>query len=163
MLWEELLRQNRQGADVMSESEAAADLRHGVQFHEHLHLWVWRPRGILNEAMIDDIIRCIKAKEDKVGEPFNRFTDLSVIDEIDLHFKYVFQVALHRRLSRLHHPPLKSAFYVTSPATAHYVKIYALVCDHSPLRVEMFKERTAAAVWLDVPIGFIDQSREGNA
>jgi len=147
----------------MSESEAAADLRHGVQFHEHLHLLVWRPRGILDEAMIDDIIECIKAKEDKVGKPFNRFTDLSVIDAIDLHFKYVFHVALHRRLSYLDHLPLKSAFYVTSPATAHYVKIYALVCDHSPLRVEMFKERTAAATWLDVPIGFIDQSREGNA
>jgi hypothetical protein len=85
-----------------------------------------------------------------------------VIDAIDLHFKYVFQVALHRRLSYSHHPPLKSAFYVTSPATAHYVKIYALIYDHSPLRIEMFKERAAAAAWLDVPIGFIDQSREGN-
>jgi hypothetical protein len=26
--------------------------------------------------MVDDIIECIKAKEDKVGIPFNRFTDL---------------------------------------------------------------------------------------
>ena len=62
----------------------------------------------------------------------------------------------------MQHPPLKSAFYVTSPATAHRVKIYALMTDHSPLRVQMFKERGAAATWLDVPIGFIDQSREGN-
>jgi len=146
----------------MSESGTAADSRLWVQFHEHLHLWVWRPRGIRDKAMIDDIIECIKAKEGKVGKPFNRFTDLSVIDAIDLHFKYVFHVALHRRLSYLHRPPLKSAFYVTSPATAHYVKIYALMCDHSPLRIEMFKERAAAAAWLDVPIGFIDQSREGD-
>ena len=146
----------------MSESGTAADSCLGVQFHEHLHLWVWRPRGILDKVMIDDIIECIKAKEDKVGEPFNRFTDLSAIDAIDLHFKYVFHVALHRRLSYLHHPPLKSAFYVTSAATAHYVKIYALMCDHSPLRIEMFKERAAAAAWLDVPIGLIDQSREGD-
>ena len=146
----------------MSESGTAADSRLRVQFHEHLHLWVWRPRGILDKAMIDDIIECIKAKEGKVGKPFNRFTDLSVIDAIDLHFKYVFHVALHRRLSYLHRPPLKSAFYVTSPATAHYVKIYALMCDHSPLCIEMFKDRAAAAAWLDVPIGFIDQSREGN-
>jgi hypothetical protein len=110
--------------------------------------------------MVDDIIECIKAKEDKVGIPFNRFTDLLVIDAIHLHFKYVFHAALHRRQRYMQHPPLKSAFYVTSPATAHYVKIYALMTDHSPLRVQMFKERAAAAAWLDVPIGFIDQSRE---
>jgi hypothetical protein len=36
----------------MSESGTAADSRLGVQFHEHLHLWVWRPRGILDKAMI---------------------------------------------------------------------------------------------------------------
>ena len=53
----------------MSESGAAADSHLGVQFHEHLNLWVWRPRGILDEAMIDDIIECIKAKEGKVGKP----------------------------------------------------------------------------------------------
>jgi hypothetical protein len=135
----------------MSESGAAADSHPGVQFHEHLNLRVWRPLGILDEAMIDDIIECIKAKEDKVGKPFNRFTDLSVIDAIDLHFKYVLQVALHRRLSYLHHPPLKSAFYVTSPTTAHYVKIYALICDHSPLRIEMFKERAAAPLGSTFP------------
>jgi hypothetical protein len=144
----------------MNESGTEADSRRGVQFHEHLHLWVWRPRGILDEAMVDDIIECLKAKEDEVGIPFNRFTDLSVIDAIHLHFRYVFHAALHRRQRYMQHPPLKSAFYVTSPATAHYVKIYALMTDHSPLRVQMFKERAAAATWLDVPIGFIDQSRE---
>src|SRR5438046_8435540 len=34
----------------MSESGTEADSRHGVQFHEHLQLWVWRPRGILDGA-----------------------------------------------------------------------------------------------------------------
>jgi hypothetical protein len=99
---------------MYSESGTEADSRHGIQFHEHLHPFVWRPRGILDEAMIDDIIECIKAKEDKVRIPFNRFTDLSVIDAIHLHFKYVFHAALHRRHRYMQHPPLKSAFYVTS-------------------------------------------------
>jgi hypothetical protein len=144
----------------MSEAGTDVDSRRGVHFYEHLRLWVWRPRGIFDEAMVDDIIECIKAREDKVGKPFNRFTDLSLIDAIHLHFEYVFHVALHRRLSYMDHPPLKSAFYVTSPATAHYVKLYALMCEHSPLRVQMFKERAAAATWLEVPVGFIDLSGE---
>ena len=145
----------------MGESLPTADPHPGVQFYEHLHLWTWRPRGILDEAMIDDIIACIRATEDKVGEPFNRFTDLSVIDAIHLHFKYVFHAALLRRQRYMQHPPLKSAFYVTKAEVAHYVKIYALVCDHSPLRVAMFTERAAAATWLGVPIEFIDQSNAG--
>jgi len=33
---------------------------------------------------------------------------------------------------------------------------------YSPLRIETFNARAAAAAWLDVPIGFIDQSREVN-
>jgi hypothetical protein len=152
----------RAEAEGMKEAGTDVDSARGVQFYEHLHLWVWRPRGIFDEAMVDDIIECIKATEDKVGKPFNRFTDLSLIDAIHLHFKYVFHVALHRRLSYRDHPPLKSAFYVTSPATTHYVKLYALMCDHSPLHVQMFKERAAAATWLDVPVEFIELSREGS-
>lgn len=146
--------------EVTSDAGGGEDSHRGVQFYEHLALWVWRPRGIFDEAMVDNIIEFIKTREDEVGKPFNRFTDLSLIDAIHLHFKYVFHVALHRRLSYMDRPPVKSAFYVTSPATAHYVKLYALMCDHSPLRVQMFKEREAAATWLEVPVKFIDLSGE---
>ena len=113
-------------------------------------LFVWRPRGVLNEAQVDKILIFLVAQEKKFGRPFNRFTDMSALDAVELSFKYVFHVALYRRLSRLAQEPVKSAFLVTDPEMAHYIKLHALVTDHSPLKVAMFKDREAAAKWLGV-------------
>jgi len=46
---------------------------------------------------------------------------------------------------------VKSAFFVTKPEIAHFVKIHAVLTDHSPLEVEMFESHEAAAKWLGVP------------
>jgi len=117
---------------------------------EDASLLVWRPFGILNEVIVNEILAFLDAHETKLEREFNRFTDLSSLDAVDLSFKYVFQVALFRRLSRMGHGPVKSAFLVTAPEVARYVKVHALVTDHSPLVVAMFDDRAAAAEWLDV-------------
>ena len=123
-----------------------------VQFHEDLRLVVWKPRGILDQSVVNEIVAFIDAAEAKASKPFNRFADLSALDAVDLNFKFVFDIALHRRLSYAQHSPVKSAFYVTSPATAHYAKLHAMLTDYSPLDVALFTERAAAAKWLGVPV-----------
>ena len=50
--------------------------------------------GILNAAQVQNIIAFVTEEENKLGKSFNRFTDLSLIDAVDLTFDYVFQVAL---------------------------------------------------------------------
>src|SRR6266567_1673269 len=123
-----------------------------IQFHEDLHLIVWRPRDILDEAAVNKILVDLVRREAMAAKPFNRFCDLSAVESFHLTFRYVFHVALHRRLSYAGRGPIKSAFYVTYPEAAHLVKIHALLTDYSPLRVEMFEDREAAAKWLDVPV-----------
>ena len=118
-------------------------------------LLIWQPRGVLDEAKVDAIIAFLTEEENKAGKSFNRFTDLSLLDAVDLSFKYVFQVALYRRISRLGRAPVKSAFLVTSPTVARYVKLHAVLTDHSPLQVEMFEDREAAATWLGVDPGLL--------
>ncbi|MFZ0917350.1 MAG: hypothetical protein WAN04_10690 [Candidatus Udaeobacter sp.] len=66
--------------------------------------------------------------------------------------RFVFQVALGRRLSAASKPAVKSAFYVTSPGTTHYAKLHAVLTDYSPLDVALFTDRGAAAKWLGVPL-----------
>ena len=61
-------------------------------------------------------------------------------------------MALGRRLSVKNKPAIKSAFYVTSPATIHYAKLHAMITGHSPLGVSLFTDRLAAAEWLGVPV-----------
>ena len=115
-------------------------------------LFIWRPRGVLNQDKVNAILAFLTEQETKYERPYDRFTDLSRLDAVDLTFKYVFQVALYRRLERLGREPIKSAFFVTNPAVARYIKLHALMTDHSPLKVAMFEQAEAAAKWLDVPV-----------
>jgi len=121
-----------------------------VLFHRDRCLMVFRPRGILDENSIETIVEFIEKEEDRAEKPFNRFSDFSKLDAIDLDFQFLVRVCLHRRLAYAQHPPVKSAFYVTSEAAARIVKIHALMTDHSPLKVKMFWELDEAAKWLDV-------------
>ena len=123
-----------------------------VEFHEDLHLFVWRPRGVLDETVVNKVLLELLRREANSAQPFNRFSDLSLIESFHLTSQYVFQVALRRRLSCAVSGSVKSAFYVTHPEAAHLVRTHALMTDHSPLKVKVFEERKAAAKWLGVPV-----------
>ena len=110
-----------------------------VSFHHDLRLMVWRPRGILQEKQVIQIVEFLENEEDRAEKPLNRFTDSSKLDAIDLHLHFVLRVSLHRRLVYAERPPVKSAFHVTSEAVARFVKVHVLMTDHSPLQCAMFE------------------------
>jgi hypothetical protein len=122
-----------------------------VEYVEDANLFVWRPRGVLSEALVNKIVVFVREQEDTLGRSFNRFTDLSALDAVDLNFDYVFHIALYRRLSYAG-SKVKSAFYVSSSDAEHYAKLHAVLTDHSPLQVSIFTELAAAAKWLGVPV-----------
>lgn len=121
-------------------------------FHHDLHLMVFRPRGIIDETLIEETVAMLEEAEERSNEPFNRYSDLSKIDAFDLRFQFIFRICLHRRLFYAKFPPVKSAFYVTSPSTARVARTHILLTDHSPLKVRMFREPALAANWLGVPV-----------
>lgn len=123
-----------------------------VSFHHDLQLMVWRPRGVLQEKGVNRIVEFLEREEDRAEKPFNRFTDTSKLDAIDLDFKFVFHVSLHRRLIYARRFAVKSAFYVTSPAAARVVKIHLLMTDYSPVKCAMFKTLAETAKWLGVSV-----------
>ena len=131
---------------------ALKSLPPNVQFHDDIDLLVWRPVGTVNEAAVNKILRFLRKHEDAAPRPFDRFTDTSAEEAMELTFKYIFHVALYRRLSYAGRPPVKSAFYVTDPAVARLIRIHAMLTAHSPLQVAMFDDREAAAKWLEVPV-----------
>jgi hypothetical protein len=93
-----------------------------VKFHEHLHLFVWKPRGVLDEAAVNKVLVDLVRYESRASEPFNRFSDLSDVQDFHLTFNYIFHVALHRRLAYAGRASVKSVFYVTHPEAAQLVK-----------------------------------------
>src|SRR5215471_1301076 len=123
-----------------------------VLFHQDLRLMVFRPLGVLDERRIDEIVAFLDKEEARAQKPFDRFSDLSKLDVIDLNYEYVLRVSFHRLLSYAECPPVKSAFYVTCPEAANIVKIHASTTDRSSLHVAMFKDIAVAAKWLCVSV-----------
>jgi hypothetical protein len=122
----------------------------GVSFHPDRNLLVWQPRGILDEPHVEQLIRLLDQAENEADRPFNRYTDLSALDAVELTFDYVFRVSLHRRVVYSERPIVKSAFYVVDRATAEVALTHAVVTVDSPLRVKVFLHKSAAARWLGV-------------
>jgi len=132
-----------------------------IQFHQDIGLLVYRPRGVIDEAAIKEIVSVVEDLEAKLQEPFNRFSDTLAADEVELNFKYVIQVSLCRRLSYAGHPPVKSAILATDSTMIHYARLHALLTQGSPINVRIFKDRQEAAKWLGVPIKRLAPKDEG--
>jgi len=122
-----------------------------MEFHEDIRLVIYRPRGLLNEASVDRAVAVLTELETSLKEPFNRFSDTSAIDRVELNFRYVIQVSLYRVLTYADRPPVKSAILATDSAVAHYFQLHAIITEDSPINVRIFQQREEAAQWLGVP------------
>jgi len=132
-----------------------------VQFHDDIRLFVWRPRGVLNDEAIEKVVGCLEDLESRSREPFNRFADTVAADEIELNFKYVIHVSLHRRLAYAGRPPVKSAILATDATAIHYGRLHALLTQGSPITVRVFQDREKTAQWLGVPIELLAMEPSG--
>ena len=129
-----------------------------VEFHEDIRLLVYRPFGVLNERSVDKIVSIIGDLETKLQEPFNRFFDTLGHDEVELNFRYVIQISLHRVLSYGDRPPVKSAILATNTTITHYCQLHAIITKDSPINVRIFERREDAAKWLGVPLERLGES-----
>jgi hypothetical protein len=133
----------------------------GVEFHEDVHLFVWRPRDVLDEAAINKVLGSLEDLEAKLQAPFNRFSDTLGAHEVELNFKYIIQLSLHRRLFYAGHPPVKSAILATDSTMIRYARLHAVLTQGSPINVRIFQDREEAAKWLGVPIERLAPKEEG--
>src|ERR1044072_6941783 len=131
-----------------------------IEFHEDLHLLVYRPCGVIDEAAVKKIVSVVEDLEARLQKPFNRLSDTVQADEVELNFKYVIQVSLCRRLSYAGHPPVKSAILATDSTMIHYARLHALLTQGSPINVRVFKDRQGAADWLGLPIERLEMKRD---
>lgn len=121
-----------------------------VYFQEKENLILWKPNGILDEKKVNQILSFIGGHERVLEANELRFTDTTGLTEVELNFRYVFHVALYRRLSRAGKAEIKSAVWATGEPISHYFKMHALLTDRSALHVKIFQKRKDAAEWLNV-------------
>ena len=123
-----------------------------VEFHEDIRLLIYRPRGLIDDAAVNRIIAVIEEIEATSQQPFNRFSDASEAHEVELNFRYVIQVSLHRRQAHVGRAPVKSAILATDSTIVHYARLLILLTQGSTIKVRVFQDREEAAEWLGVPV-----------
>jgi len=123
-----------------------------LEFHQDIRLLIYRPRGLIDEAAINKVVSAIEDLETESQKPFNRFSDTTDIHEVELNFRYVIRVSLHRRLSHKGRAPVKSAILATDSTLVHYARLLALLTEGSSIKVQVFQDRKEAAKWLGVPV-----------
>ena len=106
----------------------------------------------MNEQSVNRIVSIIQDIEAKLQKPFNRFFDTLGHDEVELNFRYIIQISLHRVLSYFDRPPVKSAILATDSTIIHYCQLHAMITEDSPITVRIFQDREEAAQWLGVPL-----------
>jgi hypothetical protein len=121
-----------------------------IEFLEDVRLFIYKPRGLLDEASVTRAVKILTDLEAMLKEPFNRFSDTSAIDGVELNYQYVIHVSLYRVLSYANRPPVKSAILATDPTVGHYFQLHAIITQESPINVRIFQQRKDAAKWLGV-------------
>ncbi len=106
-------------------------------FHPRWHLLTWYPRGVLNEAFADQVIEFIEMEE-RTG-----------LTHIRIGIDHIIHTARRRRKVK---QPAKSALFSDNPMTFGVAHSYELLMSDAMIEVRAFKERRAAAQWLEVPL-----------
>ena len=122
-----------------------------VEFHKDVRLLIYRPHGLIDETAVNKIVAVIEEIEAVTQEPFNRFSDASEAHEVELNFRYVVEVSLHRRMAHVGRVPVKSAILATDSSIIHYARLLTLMTEGSSIKVRVFQDREEAAEWLGVP------------
>jgi hypothetical protein len=112
-------------------------------------LLTWYPRGVLNEAFVDQVIEFIEMEERIQEAPFDRYADLSGLTHIRIGIDNTIHTARRRRKVK---QPVKSALFADNPMSFGVVHSYELLMYDAMIEVRVFKERRTAAQWLEVPL-----------
>jgi hypothetical protein len=123
-----------------------ADLR---QYPAH-NLVVWQPQGVLDDQLLDQIGEWACHIE-KASVPFNRFLDFSRLTSVALHKRHFFAFARKRAEQVAGVTPVKSALFSEDWIGFGFAQLYEHLMKETPIDARAFRDRAAAAVWLDVP------------
>lgn len=118
-------------------------------YHPRWRLLTWYPRGVLNEAFTDQVIEFIEMEERIQEAPFDRYADLSGLSHIQIGIDHIIHTARRRRTVK---QPAKSALFADNPLAFGVAHSYELLMSDAMIEVRAFKERVAAAAWLEVPV-----------
>ena len=115
-------------------------------------LMVVRPKGILDAATAERIIEFIELKEEQVETGFNRFCDLTLLDEIQLSPAEVLHLAVRRREFNPNTVHVKVAFLANNDFAFEIACMYERLLNSPRIEVRVWSNLQAAADSLGVEL-----------
>ena len=124
-----------------------AELRH----HPAHNLVAWRPTGILDDLLLDQIGEWLCAAE-KESLPFHRFIDFSGLTHLALTTRHVFAFAERRTEQLAGMQRVNSALFSDEWVSFSIARLYEELMADTWINVRAFQDRAKAAAWLVVPV-----------
>ena len=112
-------------------------------------LLVWYPRGVLNQAFVDQIFDFLEMEEHIQDAPFDRYADLSGLSGIRLGMYHLLQAARRRREVK---QPVRSAIFANEPLSFEVAQTYEHLMEGGMIEVRAFERREEVAAFLEVPV-----------
>jgi len=139
-------------------STSIADGPPDLRYYPMYRLLVWQPHGPLTDALLDEIA-LFMTKAEEVSLPFKRYIDLSGITSILLQESHI--VATAKRARQYHGlAPVRCGLYCPAKAVFGVGRRFERRMKGSVVDARAFRERTAAAAWLEVPVEILISSHQ---
>jgi hypothetical protein len=122
-------------------------------YHPRWRLLTWYPRGVLNEAFADQVIAFIEMEERIQEAPFDRYADLSGLTHIRIGIRSCYP---HWASAPQSETTCQVGVVRDNPTSFGVAHSYELLVSDAMIEVRAFKERRAAAHWLEVPLATLD-------
>ena len=130
--------------------DVVPDPAHLRQYPAH-NLVAWQPQGILDDRLLDEIGEWLCTVE-KTSAPFRRFVDFSRLTSVAVRTRHVFAFARKRAEPLAEAEPVKSALFSEDWVGFGIAQLYESLMRETALYAKAFRDRAAAAIWLDVPL-----------
>ena len=115
-------------------------------------LMVVRPKGILDIETAERIVEFIELKEKQLETGFNRFCDLTLLDEIQLSPAEVLHLAVRRREFNPNTVLVKAAFLANNDFALEIACMYQRLLNSPRIEVRVWNNLQAAADSLGVEL-----------
>ena len=128
-------------------------------YYPKFRLMTWHPIGLFDAALAESVREFVEHEEYIQDAPFNRYTDLSGITEVQINLERLSETA-RRRWGVLQ--PVQSAIFADTRHCLVIAQIYESLMEQAlAITVRAFREREAAAEWLGVPVAILCPSAKG--
>lgn len=122
-------------------------------YYPKFRLMTWHPIGIFDRALADNVRQFIEWEEHIQDSPFDRYTDLSGITEVQINLQRLSETASRRRRVL---QPVRYAIFADKRHCFVIAQIYESFMEQAvAITVRAFRERELAAQWLGVPIAIL--------